>query len=213
MLVVFANTVGAPRPLQDVLRERHEDRLLAHASRKAYRAKTGAPEVDDYDVEEERTRLSAMLASLDADGAPDLALLMLGHEAGAVQIARAREESTPPGPWEPVAGLDGILIEPIFPAASKTKALRRAMGDAVNAGSQEASDAAEDAILRAGIKSLSGLPVAGADMPMTVVGLDDDTLEAFRACGLHVWLLVATLHLWGIERGKAWRSGVAQQAT
>lgn len=214
MLVVYANTVGAPRLLLDVLRAVHADRVLSYKTHRAYRERLGVPLVDDYDAEEERTRLNAMLQALDSDGGPDHGLIRVGHASGLAQLDQALGGGmTDPGEWEPAQGLEGIVIEPVFPSASESKRLKRALGDAVSSGDRDAIEDAENDIMQAGLHSVGGLTVAGVDGKESVISLTEYELEAFRACGLHVWLLSAIYHLWSLDRGKAYRSGVAQQAT
>jgi hypothetical protein len=204
MLVVMANTVGPKRPLLDILAAAHADRVLAYETDRASREKRGAPATEDIDWTIEEQRVSALV---EVVAAKDAATARDGYEAGFLSVSVAPQH---PGPWEPPAGLEGVEVRIIFPAGGVTRDLRRAMSAAVEANDIEALLAAQDAIIRAGVKDVYGLTIADADgehRNQVVREFSDDELEAFRACHLLPWLLSAVLYSWGLPRGKAWRSG------
>ena len=210
MLVVYPGAVGPRRLLVDVLREQHADRVLAFKAERDYREKNGVPLADDVDFAAEEKRAAALG---EAAQQGNLTLLRLGYQAGLLATANAPQD---PGEWVAPDGLEGLHLEPVFPAAAETRRLRRALGDAYEAGDIEALHRAEDAIVRAGCRAISGLTVVDADgwhHDQVAREFSDDDLEAFRSSGLLTWVLSAVLFLWGLPRGKAWRSGVPPQAT
>jgi hypothetical protein len=205
MLIVYPGAIGPRRLLVDVLREQHADRVLSYKTERDFREKNGVPLADDVDFAAEERRAAALG---EAAQQGNLHLLRLGYQAGLLATANAPQD---PGEWVAPDGLEGLHLEPVFPSAADTRRMRRALGDAYEAGDIEALHCAEDAIVRAGCKALWGLTVvddAGEHHGQVVRDFSDSDLEAFRAAGLLTWVLSAVLFLWGLPRGKAWRSGV-----
>jgi len=210
MLIVMRDTVEPSRPLLEILKAQHDDRVLAYQVDKASREKHGVPMSDDIDWAQESKRAAAIV---DAIGNQDADAVALGYQAGLMSVSSKLDD---PGEWVAPEGLAGVCVRLCFPSAETTRGLRRDLNAAYSAGDVAVAWDVENQIILAGIKEVSGLTVAdneGEHPDCVVKDFSPDDLEAFRAGHLFVFLLTAVLYSWGLSRGKAWRSGAPPQAT
>lgn len=203
MLIVLPGTIAPSRLLLDVLREQHEDRREQWKLDHAFRTKHGIPSTPDIDWNEERRRVKAIAEAVDLE---DAGLVILGCQAAILSMQAAPVD---PGEWLPPAGLEAVSFKPRTLAAKESKTLKAAWAAALNANDRDAVHAAEAAIVRRSIVTVGGLTVLDGDGERADVTVDDDDVIAgLRESGLLSWLLSATLYLWSLPSGKAYRSGV-----
>jgi hypothetical protein len=203
MLVVLPGSVGPRRRLVDVLRAEHESRVEKWKLDTAFEAKHGIPSTPDIDWAAERRRVAALAVAVEQE---DPELVRAGATAALAAMSVAPQN---PGEFIEPEEMGDVVIAPRFISARDVRTLQAAYVQALAVGDREATEKAEDDIIKACIERIEGLQLAD--------GTDADPhafeFEAFRAAGLTPWLLVASLFFQRLTTGKAWRSGVRLPTT
>jgi hypothetical protein len=212
MLLVAPGAVTPLREINDILEDRHKHDLEAYQADQAHRAKVGAPACDDLDWAEEEVRLRAML---EAVAEQDIHRVAAGHMAGALACSQAVAD---PGEWARIADLEGIKIRVRLPAAADTRKLREAWVASSVAGDVEAMFKAQEDIINDGLVEVAGICRIDEHWQVETpeelkAPYSQEQVAMLRDAGVLPVLVGAVLHMWRLDRGKAWRSGVRPQAT